>query len=298
MSMYVQPYSQRIIAGVASSISWQQIGGDGEPADPGTVTVTITRADGTAVATTAATTGAGTAARTYALSVAQTAPLDRLTAVWQVAGTTVATTDIDVVAGPWFSNADLRADQPSLAGVDKYPAALITIARLQTEAFIERVTGRRFVPGYDLVTLPGSYRFELVLPNVEIRAVRSAKIYNDPSAAAISTLGATELAAIPYSKHGVITRYSASWAGQWVKIGYEYGFVAPPPDVKAAGMRLCREVLEKSKTTSPDAAVSWNSTDLGWSAVFVTPGVRGMHTSIPKVNEVLDAWTFTEVGVA
>jgi hypothetical protein len=61
---------------------------------------------------------------------------------------------------------------------------------------------------------------------------------------------------------------------------------------------LCREMLETGKTTSPDAAVSWNSTDLGWSAVFVTPGVRGAHTSLPAVNEVLDAWTFSEIGIA
>jgi len=296
--VYVRPFSQRVVAGTAATLSWQQVGADGEPADPGTVTVTVTRADGAALATAAATSGTTTAARTYALTAAQTATLDRLTVTWTASGVTLATTEVDVVAAPMFSNAELRTQEPTLKDTNAYPATAITTARLYVEGFFERVTNRRFVVGYDLRTIPASNSFDLVFPAVEVRRVRSAALYIDPSATAIETLAAGELAAIPYSPSGVLTRYTNTWAGLWAKVGVEHGFLNPSPDVKRAAMRLTREVLNEAKISSPDAAVSWNSSDLGWSAVFVTPGVRGAHTRLPQVNEVLDAWTFTEVGIA
>lgn len=296
--MFMTPFSQRVIAGTTATVGWQQIDGTGEPADPGTVTANVTRADGTVLVTGGATSGSATSERTYGLSVAQTAILDRLTVDWVVSGVTVATTEVDVVAAPWFSNAELRAAWPSVANASSFPPATVALARLQAEWFFERVTHRRFVPGYTFRTVRGASGRELVLPNVDIRRVRSAALFDDPSATAVESLAAGELAAIPPSGSGVISRYVNTWSAPWVKIGYEHGLVAPPPDVKRAALRLCREMLETGKTTSPDAAVSWNSTDLGWSAVFVTPGVRGAHTSLPAVNEVLDAWTFSEIGIA
>lgn len=296
--MYVQPHHQRVVAGTAATLSWQQIGGDGEPADPGVVTVTVSRAAGTVLATAAVTGGTDTEARTYALTASQTATLDRLTVTWVASGVTLATTEVDVCAAPWFSNAELRAAHRSLTPALQYPAALITVARLQVEGFIERVTGRRFVPGYEYVTIPGASGRQLVLPNVDVRSVRTAVLLDDPAAAAVETLATGELVAIPPAPNGVITRYAGTWCARWVRIGYEYGKVTPPGDVKAAAMRLCREVLERSKVVAPDQAITWNSTDFGWSAVMVTPGVRGAHTSLPTVNEVLDEWTFAQVAIA
>lgn len=296
--MFMAPFSQRVIAGTTTTVGWQQIDGTGEPADPGTVTANVTRADGTVLVTGGATSGSATSERTYGLSVAQTAILDRLTVDWVVSGVTVASTEVDVVAMPCFSNAELRAAWPSVSNVTSFPPAMVALARLQTEWFFERVTHRRFVPGYTFCTVRGAAGYDLVLPNVDVRRVRSAALYDDLSSSPIETLGATELAAIPPSPSGVITRYNGRWCGRWVKVGVEHGAIAPAPDVKRAMLRLCREMLETGKTTSPDAAVSWNSTDLGWSAVFVTPGVRGAHTSLPAVNEVLDAWTFSEIGIA
>lgn len=298
MSNYVQPYSQRIVAGTVASLSWQLIDGTGEPADPGTVTVNVSRADGTVLATSGVTSGTTTAARTYTLTAAQTATLDRLTVTWIASGTTLATTEVDVVAAPWFSNAELRAQEPSLAVTAAYSAESITTARLYVEAFFERVCHRRFVPGYDLRWVEGSASTSLVVPHPEVRKVRSAALYNDPAGTSVATLTLTELNAIPAAPSGVISRYATTWNTRWVKIGYEHGFTTPPPDVKRAAMRLTREILNEAKITSPDAAVSWNSSDLGWSAVFVTPGVRGAHTRLPQVNEVLDAWTFAEMGIA
>lgn len=297
--MFVDPYHQRLVAGTSSVLSWQQIGGDGEPVDPGTVTVAVTRADGTVIAAAQATSGTGAAARTYTLSLAQTAVLDRLSVSWVASGVTLATTEIDVVSAPCFSNAELRAQETSLANEAQFTAAKITVARLQVEAFFEQITRRRFVPGYHNVTIPGTPGQRLILPHVEIRSVRSAELLDDPSAAATETLGASELAAIPPDHGGVITRYLNSWNARWVRVGYVHGMVTPPAEVKRQMMRLTRELLVAEKTGQlPENATSWQSPEMGWSAILVTPGVRGAHTRLPSVNRCLDDWTFEQVGIA
>lgn len=291
-----ETFHQRVVAGTAATLSWQQIGTDGEPANPGTVTVTVTRADGTATATAAATTGTGTAARTYALTQAQTAQLDTLTAAWKVSGTTIATTRIDVVAAPWFSNDELRSAHPDITPVAR-TAAQIAAARQVIENQIERITRRRFTPGFALRWLPGTPSGTLVIPDVELRSVRSAALYARPEDDPVYELDAAELAGIRPDPSGLVCRSSGTWSAPWVRIGYEFGFDTCPGDMKRAAMRLTHDLLVKPVTTMPDQAQSWNSQDLGWSAIFVTPGIRGAHTSIPWVNEILDDWTFDPVAI-
>lgn len=290
--MYVQPHHQRCVAGTSFDVSWQQIGSDGEAANPGTVTVTVTRADGTEIATAQATSGTLTAARTFTLTPALTATLDRLTATWTASGVTLATTVVDVCAAPWFSNAELRAEHKSLSNTSTYTPTLITVARLQVEGFIESITHRRFTPGYDYHVVRGTDRCELIVPNVNLRTIRTAALVDHAG-----TETTIDVATVTVDADSGIISRSSAWSSPWVRLGYEYGFATPPGDVKAAAMRLTREVLERSKVVAPDQAITWNSTDFGWSAVMVTPGVRGAHTSLPTVNEVLDRWMFNEIGI-
>jgi hypothetical protein len=75
------PELERILQNTPGSVSkqWYE---DGTAVDPGTVTVDITRADGTVVASDASVSGTGTAARTLALTTTHTGLLDRLTLTW------------------------------------------------------------------------------------------------------------------------------------------------------------------------------------------------------------------------
>ncbi|HNH37980.1 MAG TPA: hypothetical protein PK912_06010, partial [Microthrixaceae bacterium] len=76
---------EQILAGSSATITGRFRDQDGDLVDPtGPVTVTVTRSDGTAVLTAAATTApSGTVGvRQAALSAAQTATLDELTATW------------------------------------------------------------------------------------------------------------------------------------------------------------------------------------------------------------------------
>jgi hypothetical protein len=86
---------------------------DGTVVDPGTVTIGITRADGTSlVAAGTATAGSGTAARTFNLTTTHTALLDSLTVTWTstLKGTLVSY--LEVVGGFLFNLADARALSP------------------------------------------------------------------------------------------------------------------------------------------------------------------------------------------
>jgi hypothetical protein len=83
---------------------------DGVIVDPGTVTVGVTRADGTVlIAAGTATAGSGAAARTYALTIANTALLDTLTVTWTSATKGVRTSTIEVVGGFLFTLSQARA---------------------------------------------------------------------------------------------------------------------------------------------------------------------------------------------
>ena len=84
---------EQIVAATAASLTWQPTGSDGEPADPGTVTVGVTRSNGTVVlADGTATSGATSTPRSVDVTAAQTASIDWLTATWKVGATVVATT--------------------------------------------------------------------------------------------------------------------------------------------------------------------------------------------------------------
>src|SRR5690349_8723938 len=106
------PELERILRGTPGTLSkqWYE---DGVPVDPGTVTVEITRADGTSlVAAGAATTGSGSTPRAFALTTTHTALLDRLTVTWTSTAKGTLTSVVEVVGGYLFNLAEF-ADEVS-----------------------------------------------------------------------------------------------------------------------------------------------------------------------------------------
>jgi hypothetical protein len=127
---------------------------DGAVVDPGTVTVGITRADGTVlVAAGTATTGSGTGARTYNLTTTHTALLDRLTVTWTSTLKGTLLSYVEVVGGFWFSLAELRAIR-GLTDTTDYPTSDLAAMRTTVEDAIEEYTGA-LVPRYAYQTVSG-----------------------------------------------------------------------------------------------------------------------------------------------
>ena len=168
--MSIERYSVAdILKGTGQTISVQWYSDDGV-ADPGTVTVTITNSDGTAVATDAATNGSGTNPRTYTITPAQAANLTTFTMVWtsagdgDVAADTTVTTYAEVVGDLLFTLYEARQfDGGAVGNTTTYPDAdLVRYRSMIADAFDQRLgypLGRR----YRRVVLDGSGTNELLV---------------------------------------------------------------------------------------------------------------------------------------
>ena len=293
----MQVADQRAVAGAPFTLTWQLVGADGEPVDPGTVLVTVRASDGAAIATSQAATGTGSGPRQYALTGAQTRQVDVLTVDWTVDGDVYASHLVDVVGRLWFTNAELRAAETAMAAAVNFTPSAVAVAREQVESKMEQWCGQAFVPRFAVETVAATSG-PLLAAVPTVRRVRWAE-FLDSDGTVLSVLSPAECAAIPSSEDTTISRSGGWTGGARVRVGYEHGRNTPPPGLKAAAMRLCREVLAKGKGGGlPENAISYSSTELGWSAVLVTPGVRGAHTTIPDVNEQIDANTFSVPGIA
>jgi hypothetical protein len=280
--------NQRVLRATAATLSWQPQGADGEPADPGTVTVAVTRADGTSVvAAGTAVSGSGTNPRTYTLTVAQTAALDRLTAVWTVSGTTVATTFHDVVGGFYFSVAELRALETSLSSTSDYPLARLLSVRDEVETLFESACGCAFVPRFDTDRVYGWSGSRVLLSRPFIRRVRWVRQHHHyTTSPAYTDYTASELTGVTVDQDTVVVLPYSTAGFESVEFGFEHGMDSPPADVRRAAMQWARLLANQTKSGVPDRATTMQLPD-GGSVTLATPGVGRWHTGVPFVDEVL-----------
>jgi hypothetical protein len=259
---------------------------DGAAVDPGTVTVGITRADGTVlVAAGSSTAGTGTAARTFNLTTTHTALLDRLRVTWTstLKGTLVSY--VEVVGGFLFSIADARALKPLDSAVS-YPTSQIVSTRLLAEQALEDACGVAFVPRYTYETVDGTGNWQLVTRWPKVTTIRSATVR---SYGTVTTLAASDIALLTY---GGASTGGYGWpcgVGN-VTVGYEHGYSAPPERVRRACLLLARNWL----VTGPidDRASTFSSAD-GGTFAMVTPGRGGSIFGIPEVDVVVQQYGMT-----
>lgn len=279
---------QRVVRAAAATLTFQGVDADGEPADPGTVTVGVTRADGTTlVAAGTATSGTGTNPRTYALTASQTADLDYLTATWTASGVVVGRTFVEIVGGVYASTALIRGMDAVLGNAGTDTTADLIRARQAVERLFESVTGAAWVPKFDTCRLDGSGTGSLLLPWPMLRSVRWCRIYSDDTT--YETLTADELAAIPADEAGIAWRTDGQFwpAGRRnVQIGYEHGADRPPVDMIEQLVVAVRKGARRFDNGLPEQATFVNFAE-GGSATLATPGVGQWHTGIPSVDEML-----------
>jgi hypothetical protein len=266
----------------------------GEPRSGGDVVVTVTRADGTAIRTeVAAVDGATTGVKQITLDPADTNALDELRFAWQEEDGQAIETTVEVVGGYYFTVGEARKAGPGLDDADKYPDALVRAARATVEEWIEKVTGRAFVPRFTSARLSGNDRQTLWLPHPDVRRVRSLGVRNPTGvfyADGLDTLGidgagriTAPLGSFPYGAHNI-------------EVAYEYGLDSPPQRIKTAALMLIREALKFTKTGAPDSATY--QVIEGRVFGIPQPGVRGSRTGIPHVDEALDEWEFKRGSAA
>lgn len=228
---------------VTISQSWEV---DGTIVDPGTVTVTITRADGTTLVANAATAGTGATPRTYTLTQAETAQLDNLTFTWVSATRGTLRSLVEITGGYLFSVSQAR----QAIGDPALSAASITEARVYAEVELERAVGYALVPRYarDTVSAAGT-RAPLRLPRWYARAVRAVTVKRPGGSDTI--LSAADIALLTLD---VRTLAGYPWpAGRSnVIVGYEHGRDAPPPGATRAALALAMSYLGVGSTSGVD----------------------------------------------
>lgn len=281
----------RILVGAPATLTVTFYDGGETAVDPGTVTVTITRADGTAVVTAAATSGTGAAARTYALA-AQT-QLNNLTAVWTASvGGRVVTTRHEIVGGFYADLADIRALE-GLSNVTKYPTALLDQVRRQAEDRFEWATRVAWVPRFARETLDGNNRSDVLLTWPRPRTLLS-----------VTTDGAavTDLTTFKFYTYGVLERTNGVWfladvygGGQNVIVEYTHGYDRPPEDIRWAFFTYVRYLLFETQSRIPDRASAFTTPDGTFQ--LVTAGFQ-RPTGLPDVDAILNARSHRVPGVA
>lgn len=279
----------RILVGAPATLSAVFYDGGEAAVDPGTVTVTVTRSDGTAVATGAATTGTGAAARTYTLPAQSR--LDHLTAVWTGAAGRVVTTRHEVVGGFYAELAEIRA-LDSLTSTTKYPEALLSVARAQAEDRFEQATGVAWVRRHARDTLSGNGATRMALPRRPPRSLIAATI--DGVAAGDLTLFRLYDEGVIERAGGVTWPKEAAGGGGNIVVEYVHGYDAPPADLKQAFMTFVRYLLLETRSRIPDRATAM-TTEWG---TFQLASSTTRATLIPEVDAVLAAYDRRIPGMA
>lgn len=288
MTLEIPPAgAQRILVNTAATLTSYKLDQYGEPANPGTTTVTVTRADGTVVATAAATTEASDYALSYALSAGNNSQLDWLTATWTDTGDSTSwTTYHEVVGGFYFSLAAARDADDAFRDNVAYSDAFLRAMRDEVEREFEspQACGRAFVPRYMRERLEGDGdEDDLVLGMPDLRRVLSVT--------AIATDGSTwqpftqtVIDAIPPSLDGIACVEGYAWPDCPLIVEYEYGMDRPPADLTRAILRRLRYLSAQPNSGIPDRATTFSTGGQGGTYGLAVEGRAGFITALPDVD--------------
>lgn len=278
---------QVVLQGVAATIEWRNVDQDGTATEPGTVTVGVTRADGTVLlaAGTATTTVSGeTGLRRRALTAAQTADLDQLTATWTDAGdASTHTTTIDIVGGHLFTITEARESDPEIA--DNFETAEIIEARADVTEEVEWICDRAFTPRFARATVDGRGDRELWLPSGDggrsndLRTIEAVSIDG-------TALTAGELAELTLADDKIV--YAAegdSWdfGARNIVVSWTYGLDRPYRHLKRALLHRLRHRLHENRSGIPSRATNFSSVEGG---TFALDTADIYKTGVPDVDAV------------
>lgn len=251
-------------------------------ADPGAVTVTITREDGTALVTGASASGTGATTRLFSLTTTHTASLDLLRLDWTSSTLGTITTYVEIVGGYLFGLSDARGLKP-LDNTTSYPAASVVAARTLAEMALEDACGVAFVPRYAREVRTGR-SCELLPKHPRPLSVVSAIVDGSLVTDAVIDDENGAAAAVFYRSGG----WGSSRRG--VAIKYTHGYQFPPPRVGRACLLLAKRFLVDSPISD---RVTTMTTPDGGTQFMVTAGVRDAVFDVPECNAVVAEYGLT-----
>jgi hypothetical protein len=260
-----------------------EIDGTGTNPSPDTATVTVTRADGTAIVTDAAATNGANGLFTYTIDAVDNDRLDILTAAWTSDLGTLSTVT-EIVGGFLFTISELQAQLTSDQVSGSYTVEQIVATRTLVEDALEDACGVAFVPRLTTETLSGTGTTDILL-RPRVRTVRTVTIDGEDQT----------LTDLTYSTTGLVY-----WPDRWtagtsnLTVAYEHGYDRPPERVKRAAMLLAKSWLIASPID--DRTSTFSSVD-GGTYSLMTPGLRGVMFGLPEVEATVQQYSL-HAGVA
>lgn len=284
----------RIVAATAATLTFQGIDSDGEPADPGTVTVGVVDAYGTEVVAPSTATVTVGSTRTVTLTPAQTAQVDRLTATWTVSGVVVGRTQHDVVGGVYVNTATIRADgSTALSDTVEHPASELIQARTEVEYQFERSCRRAFVPRFTTEIVESCGGDTLVMRTPNLREVVWAQTWTGVAWVDVSAT----VADVAANDSGLAVLPSGRWPAGRIRIGYRHGMDRCPPDLRKAAVEAISYRIHADRSGVDPRATNFVSTETG-TLQLATPGLGIWVTAIPTVDAVLKDYRWNVPGIA
>ena len=279
------------VAATAVTIVWQGVDSDGEPADPGTVTVGVTNSAGdTVVAAGTATVVDGTK-RTYALTATQTASIDVLTASFSSGGNVVGTVRVEIVGAPLITRAEFQSLQKLTQ--EKSPEQVIEVRR-QVDAFFLDKLKWAMTPRLAVERIHSVGRRELVLHFPHLREVRWArKVNSDGTRTTIANVDQVAASGAAIADFGPYD----CWPVGDIEIAYVHGTRRPSDDAKRVIARLMKAYLGEQVSTLDDRTQTF-SDGTGATYSLAVEGRNGVYSSIPTVNEFIRANRREVTGIA
>lgn len=284
----------RHLVGVDANLVYSGSDQDGEPADVGTVTVAVTNSYGTAVTSGAvAESGDSNEIRTTTIAAADNLSVDRLTAVWTGPNGVLATARYDIVGGYYATVADMREDTV-LGSAVKHPVASLVKDRTEVESMLDDACRRAFVPRFYSEVLSGSGNDTLSLVQADLREVVWAQRWTGDAWVDLA-LDVTEIPADPFGL-AVGRRYVWPCGVNNIRVGYRYGWDAPPADLRRAVVKAVEARRSGDNSGIPSRAISVQGTELG-NVVLATPGLGRWITAVPEIDEVINRYRRRNLGV-
>jgi hypothetical protein len=289
MSLIATVADQQIAAATAATLSFQGTDSEGEPADPGTVTVGVVNSAGTVVlAPLTATSGATTSPRTVALTASQTANVDQLTATWTASGVVVGVTVHEVIGRVLITKAEFETREAKASGVS---TVKFLAARKHVDATFMRIARRGFTPRFAVQQIESRGRRVLPLRFPDLLEVRWAN-HIDTS----GTVTAIDVSDVRPNSSG-LAALDDYWECGTIEIGYVHGMARAPFDVVDAAATYLRYTLGSGSTTIPQRATTY-SDGQGGTTQLATPGLGPFETGIPDVDKTLLDHQWNVPGIA
>lgn len=280
----------RVLKGRPIKVSHEFLDDDEEtPLDLSSVSVTLTDATGTDVATETATSdGQGNWTATFAAQ-----PLGPYVATWQGDATYTDETPVEVVGGFLFSVKQARGDNSALKDAEMFTASEILAKREEVETEFERITHRSFttrVRYRDFVADGSGVEWML---NPDSQAIESVTVngtaLDDLTGWSVSTLGA-----VTYPVASGCLTTGGVYDGDAISVRIRYGFATPPPDVSRVGAIRVADLINQEDSGLPGRATTWQPEE-GGTFRLATPGLGKWQTGIPEVDSTLMGYRLDSV---